>query len=208
MEVLIVSKTKMALNKCCIGGITMDGRNIRLRDKNGDNLLDETPLSLKEVWDIEFFDKPNITSPHIEDVIITSMKFKRMVKENLKVIDIINKLKTTIWQGNIDNLFDNFLQWENGSGYINKEKGIPKMSVGFWISDKDLTKFETKFGIRYSYNEDRKLKYVGYENPVNIIPRNTLIRVSLARWFKRDIYTEERCYLQLSGWYDYSENNK
>jgi len=33
------------------------------------------------------------------------------------------------------------------------------------------------------------------------IPADTLLRVSLARWWDNEGRHEERCYLQLSGWY-------
>ena len=33
------------------------------------------------------------------------------------------------------------------------------------------------------------------------IPLNTLVRISLARWWVPAGMSEERCYLQLSGWY-------
>ncbi len=50
--------------------------------------------------------------------------------------------------------------------------------------------------------EDRRLKYVGAERAIPVIPAGTLIRVSLARWWAPEgSEMEERCYVQLSGWY-------
>ena len=80
---------------------------------------------------------------------------------------------------------------------------MPEQSVGFWVADNALTKKEYN-GVRYNYpntNGWRSLKFVGFDTPVNIIPAGTILRVSLARWWKQDENTEERCYLQLSGWY-------
>ena len=40
--------------------------------------------------------------------------------------------------------------------------------------------------------------------PIKVIPAGTLVRVSLARWWRPEDSEpnfEERCYLQLSGWY-------
>lgn len=45
------------------------------------------------------------------------------------------------------------------------------------------------------------IKYVGFAEPINKIPAGTLVRVSLARWWRPTETSEERCYLQLSGWY-------
>ena len=45
------------------------------------------------------------------------------------------------------------------------------------------------------------IPFVGFQSPIGLIPANTLVRVSLARWWANN-NDEERCYLQLSGWYD------
>jgi hypothetical protein len=48
----------------------------------------------------------------------------------------------------------------------------------------------------------RSAKYVGMEEPIAVIPERAIDRFSLARWapFPPGV-DEERCYLQLSGWY-------
>jgi len=48
----------------------------------------------------------------------------------------------------------------------------------------------------------RKVKYVGMNDPIALIPAGVLIRFSLARWkeFPPGV-GEQRRYLQLSGWY-------
>jgi hypothetical protein len=59
--------------------------------------------------------------------------------------------------------------------------------------------------VRYGYPKTtnwRSLPYVGFEEAAEIIPAGTLVRVSLARWWDTNGTTEERCSLQLSGWYD------
>ena len=64
-----------------------------------------------------------------------------------------NKIKVKIWKGGIEGLFDEKLLWTSGgSGYISKAGGLPKNSVGFWISDKDLIRNDFKDKIRYSYS--------------------------------------------------------
>jgi len=116
------------------------------------------------------------------------------------------KLKIKIWKGSSDVLFDGNLQWTSGgSGYISENGGIPTSSVGFWIPDKDLTRKDFNDKVRYSYPlRWRNISYVGFQNPVDLIPAGTLVRVSLARWWSPND-NEERCYLQLSGWYGLPE---
>lgn len=41
----------------------------------------------------------------------------------------------------------------------------------------------------------------GFQTPLDYIPQGTVLRMSLANWWKKGDSDEERCYLQLSGWY-------
>lgn len=54
----------------------------------------------------------------------------------------------------------------------------------------------------------RNIKFVGFQNPLDIIPAGTLIRVFLARWWASPNDNERRCYLQLSGWYTRKNHQK
>lgn len=81
------------------------------------------------------------------------------------------------------------------------------MSTGFWEPDQDLRMQQDGHRITYEYPVDsgvRNIKYVGFEDALDRLPAGMLLRVSLARWWcpedKPDL--EERCYLQLSGWYE------
>lgn len=47
MKVLIVSKTHMNTG-VCVGGITFDGRFVRLLDNNGHNQSDDCPFKINE----------------------------------------------------------------------------------------------------------------------------------------------------------------
>ena len=68
MKVLIVSKTHMNTG-VCVGGITFDGRFVRLLDNNGHNQSDDCPFKINEAYDITFIEKQNPTPPHIEDIL-------------------------------------------------------------------------------------------------------------------------------------------
>lgn len=208
--VLILSKTQMNHNQVCVGGLTLNGRYVRLLDRSGNNQPINTDFEPKQVWEIEFKDKDKNIPPHVEDVIVLSKTKKGSLKQEITIKDFIQKRNIPIWIGSPDNLFDELLQWtSNGSGFIDNSRELPNHSVGFWISDKDLSKYDYQ-GIRYSYptkNGWRSIKYKGLEDPVEMIPAGTLIRVSLARWHSFDKDEEPKCWLQLSGWYDLGLNS-
>lgn len=153
-----------------------------------------------------FIERQNNIPPHVEDVIVLKRERKGSLKDDITIKDFIEKRQIPIWRGHPDNLFDSLVQWTaNGSGYIDKTGGIPNHSVGFWISDKDLKRNEFQ-GVRYQYPSVigwRSIKYKGLEESVEIIPAGTLIRVSLARWHTFNEGEEPKCWLQLSGWYDF-----
>lgn len=46
-----------------------------------------------------------------------------------------------------------------------------------------------------------RIKFVGYQDVVDRIPQDTIMRLSLANWWDKNGSDENRCYLQLSGWY-------
>lgn len=203
--VLILSKTKMNHNQVCIGGLTLNGRYVRLIDEHGNNQPENTDLAPRQVWEIEFVERQNNIPPHVEDVIVLNRIKKGILKEDITIRDFIDKREIPIWREHPDNLFDSLIQWTpSGSGYIDRTGGVPNHSVGFWISDKDLRKNEYQ-GIRYQYPTSigwRSIKYKGTEEPVDLIPAGTLIRVSLARWHAFNEGEELKCWLQISGWYD------
>lgn len=205
MEIVIVSKTKMVDHEC-VGGIATDtGKFIRLLDQDSNNQPIGCDFEIGEIWDIEFNKRHNIHPPHTEDVLITSKSFtqQEVSKENLSKW-LRENFSDKVWNGNPDVLFDGMIMFtSSGSGYISHGNGVPEFSVGFWISDRDLKRDDFKEKVRYSYPSTgnwRSIPYVGKDEPIDIIPAGTLMRVSLARWWSpNDI--EERCYLQLSGWY-------
>ena len=106
----------------------------------------------------------------------------------------------------MDVLFDGKIHFTmNGGGYVSATN-IPDRATGFWIPSEPLrldTDERDKQGYFEKYN--RHLSYVGTSDElVEIIEPGTLVRVSLARWWRppnADPTFEERCYAQLSGWY-------
>ncbi len=197
MEAVIISKTKM--NKgCCVGAILSNGEGIRLLDSDGHNQPSNTSYQVGQIWDLTFTYRTEITEPHNEDVLVINSTFKGNVANLQDYLE--KKLKVKIWKGTHNNLFDNKIRWtNNGSGYISVRTGLPEHSVGFYISDTDIT-FEDNHYV-FGSDTSKKIASVTLQTQVDI-PAGTLIRVSLARWWKpEDVDMEERCYVQLSGWY-------
>jgi hypothetical protein len=203
--VLILSKTQMNNGQVCVGGLTTSGRYVRLLDKNGTNQPRDTDLVPLQAWEIDYIARSDSIPPHVEDVLVQQRTRKGSLKKDITIKEFIDKRNVPIWRGSPDVLFDGLVQWTpNGSGYIDKKGGIPTHSVGFWISDKDIKKNDYK-GVRYQYPSTlnwRSVKYKGLENPVDLIPAGTLIRVSLARWVSFNENEYPKCWLQLSGWYN------
>lgn len=210
-QIIIVSKTHMT-SAACIGALATNGKYIRLLNEGGCNQPVDTEFEVRQVWEVEFEERTDKKPPHIEDVIIKSKKLKGTLKDELTMLKIVQKFNASIWRGSPDVLFDGLLQWtDSGSGYVSDNSSIPNNSVGFWIPDKDLTKNIFYEKVRYGYPKTanwRSLPYVGFEEAVEVIPAGTLVRVSLARWWDTNGTTEDRCSLQLSGWYDLKTKKK
>lgn len=200
MKVLIVAKTHMQ-NAACIGGILENNRSVRLLQPNGHNHPPETDYQVGQVWEIEFQERQGTIPPHVEDILVQKRKIIGTYASLAKHLSA----KVNIWKGGIENLYDGLIRFtQNGSGYISHRIGIPTVSTGYWILDKPLIHDTSQPDkIKFKYANNRYISYVGYEKPLTTIPANTLVRVSLARWWKPDNAPEmeERCYLQLSGWY-------
>lgn len=204
MEILITSKTHKGKAACVGGMIICNNTFVRLLSPGNWDQYADTDFDIGDIWDVKFTNRENITPPHIEDTIIYSKNYLRKV-ENIS--DFISNSGVEIFRGSPNRIFNGLLNWtRSGGGYIGDRDNLPNNSVGFWISDRDL-KLEAD-DKHYHYNpintfaQIKRFPYVGFEPTVEVIPSGTLMRVSLARWWKpEDSEMSERCYLQLSGWY-------
>jgi hypothetical protein len=201
MRVLIVAKTHM-MGEFCVGGLAREtNQNIRLLEPGGQNQPVDTAYEVGQIWEIEFSPRPHVIPPHVEDVIVERSQYVGKAKD---VKETLLK-RVQLWRGGPDRLFDGLIRFtESGGGYISERTGIPRQSVGFWLSDRALQRTEQQQRIRY-YTPDYRLKlsYVGTAEAIDILPAETLLRVSLARWWQpyHDPSGESRCHLQLSGWF-------
>jgi len=195
MKVFIVAKTNFD-QEVCIGGLTENGQSLRLKEKNG-SFPAQSTYSVGEIWEIKAKKPTQIVPPHVETVLVIDRK-KVGSEPNIK--KRIESLVKSPWEGNITSLYEEKLRFTgNGNGYI-EAPNIPSRSTWFWLPDRPLM-LDIK---HYRYDASHKVKYAGVASPITTIPARTLVRVSLAGWWKpseADPSFPERCYLQLSGWY-------
>lgn len=197
--VLIVSKTKMA-NGVCIGGINeQSGELIRLHNERGGNLTTDAPYEIGDRWEMSVETAWNVRkAPHIEDK--QTIPIRKI--ENVGIYGIIDyvrnhNLGNRLYIGSLNGTFDGCLQ---SRIYVTRDC-VPSFSTQFWIPDKTL-KHVVSFKKDYYIYQDLKIKYVGFLPAVEKILAGDLVRLSLANWFDGNgEWLEERCYLQISGWY-------
>jgi hypothetical protein len=203
MNILIVGKTRMTTG-VCVGGLALEtNRSVRLLPETGINHNTDTPFKVGQIWDMEIVDSEHLQPPHVEDVRIKKCKLIGQQDHLMRFLG--DRIKP--WCGRPNVLFDGRVRFtQSDSGFIARSSGVPKQSTGFWISDRKLERNEIYSKLKYSYispNCNLNIPFVGFDTPIQLLKAGTLLRVSLARWWKpeENSEVEERCYLQLSGWY-------
>lgn len=214
--VLIVSKTKMHEGRVCVGGIDLENHvSVRLHDEDGYHETEEScEYEVRDVWNIDYEYNSTRPMPHCNEDVNVMMKLKKgVLRDDYSMLDILNSFNFNYYEGGIQNIFSGMMMTnDNGKMYISFPN-VPDHSTCFWICDKPLrrkifTRPNNKQKILYSYPSigfryGIDIPYVGLEQHIERIPAGTLIRLSLAHWWspKDKPDEEERCYLQLSGWY-------
>ncbi len=199
MEVLIVSRTKMANGVCCGGLNLQSGECIRLHNERGGRLSIDAPFQIGQIYDLDYQTAWNVRQrPHVED---KQIQQNYRLLETISTSEIINTIDKLIDVpcGDIDVIFENKLNSSSYAAYISPTN-VPDHSVCFWRPNAPLRKTVFMNKIRYRFNNNN-ISYVGFQEPLDIIPAGTLLRMSLANWWSPDNITEKRCYLQLSGWF-------
>jgi hypothetical protein len=183
----------------CIGGLTVTGQSVRLLDSGGSNWPSTCEFRVGEVWSIRYNPSQSVTPPHVEDVCVTNAQ-KLSDEPNLRQFI---QASYQIWRGPISNTFDGRLSsTQNGSLYALKPN-LPAMSTGYWVPNEDLMYSDEGYYQWGSIFDHRRIKFIGEQSVLSTISKGTLVRLSLARWWRpdRSENVEDRCYLQLSGWY-------
>ena len=211
MKVVIVAKTRMG-SGACIGGLTFDGRSVRLVAQDAEsNEHFNMEYEVGDVWEVQWRPDEAIIPPHVENVIVTG-------KRRLPTIDDVATFaeeQMPPQEGGVEVLYEGLTRaTKAGALYVAEESGVPSFSTMFWRPERPLQRETNGKRIRYRYpTEDggRTLTFVGFQEPVEEIPAGTLLRVSLAHWWRPEearppfqearARTEFRCYVQLSGWF-------
>jgi hypothetical protein len=220
-RVLIVARTRMTAKLACVGALTHDTfKGIRLLRPNHANQPANTPFQVGQIWDIHFYPCPEITPPHVEDVIVTAQK---LVGQHADLHSLLLH-SVNPWKGGVAALFDGLLHIDTTSYCISRSVGIPHCSTGYWLPDQPLILTERNSRAYYQieataeadketlkkYHRDARktrgnavayIPFVGCAEPIPLIEPGTLVRVSLSRWWRQEEFYEKKCYLQLSGWY-------
>ena len=211
-KILIVSKTRMANDRVCVGGIDIDNNiSVRLLNINGYyESADTCQFNIREIWDVDYSKHNQRPLPHSEDICVMSKKKSGELKSEISMLDMLTKIQFHVCKGSLFMTFEGKLKsTDSGTLYIS-EDSVPNNSTCFWVCDREIRRSDYKGKVRYNYQGGTRqwginISYAGLEDkPAQIIPQGTLTRLSLAHWWSppEDSDTEERCYLQLSGWYE------
>jgi len=204
VRILIVARTRMRGERRCIGALTLgpETESLRLRLPDGSYPSVASPYQVGQIWDVKYT-RSNISRrpPHTEDVLV--LRARPMGVDPNPTRTILARVRP--WRGGIEQLFGGHVRFTaNGNGYISERGGVPNFSTGFWVPDRDLILRDDGTHFDYLGVVRRGLAYVGEREPPPRIRAGTLVRVSLATWWRPENAedVEERCYLQLSHWYD------
>src|ERR1035437_6232818 len=183
MRAVIVSRTKMHGNDRCIGALAADNQSLRLLNQHGGHQSITSPFQIGQLWDLEWTRPGALTPPHVEDVFIRTYQLVG-TQQDLRGY-LLGRVEP--WRGGVEHLFDELLDFTSkNNGYICKRVGVPNRSTGFWLLDRDLT--VQGDGKHFDYPSDfgdaRSIAYVGEPPASRVIPAGTLVRVSLARWWR------------------------
>ena len=202
-DVLIVSRTQMGGGNVCIGGFDIrQNKNVRLLASNGGNQPGDAPFQIGQIWKIAYTPKANLVHPHSEDVMVQSSHLvntlsrteaKRFIFDNCNVV-----------RGSLKELFAGAVRSPSrGASYVDASN-VPDHSVCFWVPNTDLTHVNSFNKHKYHYidpQHDTYFAYVGTDLAIETIAKESIVRMSLARWWTPPNSESEACYLQLSGWF-------
>jgi hypothetical protein len=202
MRILIVAKTRRGTG-ACIGGITAEGKSVRLEALDAaTNQQAGLEYQVGEVWEVQATPPPDIEPPHLENLLVRR-KQRVATADPQPIIEHYMPPRC----GGLEQLFAGLTQAHPvGALYIAQRSGVPPFSTMFWRPDQPLQLDTLGKRLRYRYptpDGGRTLTFVGFQEPLEMIPAGTLVRVSLAHWWRPSDEPEHelRCYLQLSGWF-------
>ncbi len=203
MKVLIVAKTRMG-GGACIGAISEEGESVRLIPFNQDpHDGANREYEVGDVWEISSTPERSLVPPHNENIVVYEKRHLLITRELEGAIELLMPPKV----GGPTVLYEGLLQLtRSGALYIGKKSGVPPYSTTFWRPDQPLIRETVGKRVRYRYfikTGSCTLTFVGFQEPLEVIPAGTLLRISLANWWRPEATpkVEECCYAQLSGWF-------
>ena len=203
LKVLIVAKTHQG-NGACIGGITFEGQSVRLIAADAaTNEHVGLEYQAGDVWEVAATPAEHVTPPHVENMIVSAKRRLGAMPHCIPFIE--QRMPPRIGEPTL--LYEGLTQVSSsGALFITERTGIPPYSTVFWRPDQPLTRVEDGKRIRYRYPTpgcDKTLVFVGFQEPLELLPTGALLRVSLAHWWRPPdaANAELRCYIQLSGWF-------
>ncbi len=137
MKILIVAKTRQG-GGACVGGISFDGRSVRLIPASGDTHEGANlEYNVGEVWEVEAAAPEQITPPHVENIVVQNKRrlgpmtgFDRFIERHMPPR-----------AGGPEMLYEGLVQTGAGGAlYIAERCGVPPYSTLFWRPDQPLTR--------------------------------------------------------------------
>lgn len=193
----------------CIGGITEDGKSVRLIPYNADPRDGANrEYEVGDIWEItsETVPETSLIPPHVEDILVHEKHHLYSTTDTQHLVGAIELLMPPKI-GPPQVLYEGLLQsTKSGSLYVSTQGNLPPYSTIFWRSDQPLSRDTEDRRLRYRYpttNGGCTLTFVGFDEPLETIPAGMLLRVSLATRWKPNNQpdAEERHYAQISGWF-------
>ncbi len=207
MRVVVVAKTHMGQN-ICVGAVReKDGALLRLIPKESAQYhsWQSFRAPIAKVVELSGSFATEKKEPHVEDFLVPSAS---ITETDYSITHLHSWIGTTcqVWEGSPSVLFNGTLEHTpSGTHYLCEDsESRPDHSVGFWRLPWPLTRVASQYDAKPRYvGPDGQFgaKYVGLAHPIEFIPRDAIVRLSLARWHRRNTDEPRKCWVQLSGWY-------
>ncbi|MBT7787890.1 MAG: hypothetical protein HN757_03320 [Calditrichaeota bacterium] len=201
-RVLVLEKTKAGIAHC-VGGITDKHKGIRLLNSPDFPFWDAStcPFSIGRWFFLEANPHIDQNNPHhTENTVVEQVLEESQLNETEDIISFLQNGKVI---RNCVHPTDAFKFDEGNNAFYKTSSSIFEVSglyLGkllqsktFWINPHPLRLVED----RYHCSEGNYfIKYVGVEFPVRIIPKNSIIQLSISSYWSEN----DASFLQLSGW--------
>jgi len=189
----------------CIGGLSLgDAESFRLVRPDFPFWKSYDEFAIGKCYKIEYQLSQNRENPHhVENVVVTNRRHLHdMTKQD--IITFLRKYDLIVHSDDPRDVFsftgvNHPIQYDRRFGkFYAVEQEVNRLlnSVGFWEYPGDLNYVNKEY-----CGKNFRIKYVGCEKAIDIIPRGTIIRLSTSGLWKSENIPEKRSYMQVSGWF-------